>query len=461
MLPLCLTSTEEKMPDITNEEDKVSLVLNIEEDIKIPQDTVDDRTEIIAGSGRQIANYGRPRLDLDVEEINLDQRTIDNENLDVIARSFRDGEIDAETRDYLVKYYTDGRAVYERFKKSLNGLFGCQPKSIRYINLLTGKVDNDTPYFDEHVGPQNTMMYEYEINAPWRLENQIPGAAGEKISIKVILPKMKSIERVLEKVKKGGKYDLERQSELEKLAAGQSVDKAKLRTPIQKLKDVLRCTILAPRYDDVTALYTYGLDMQKTTRSSRPSKYLDNDVRNAAAFFKNIKNYRDMKTYLHVEDGSGERLFGEVQYKTEVQFFMADIKTHLEYEKARKYQQMFFDALTEGDKKLLNTKIYLCLLNIQKLNSRSFERYNMSVLQDMRNMEDRLKASGCKSGADGTYPLCRKLLDKNLLVRSSVALMNDSFSSAPAWVRDVYRRYYQNVDAKYLVDLRKEKSRRR
>ena len=449
------------MPDMTHGEEEVSLVLNIEEDIKIPQDTIDNRGEIIdSGNRRQISGYGRPRLNLGVEEIKRNQQKADKENLAVIARSFAQGEIDAETRDCLIKYYTDAGAVYEKFKKSLNDLFGCQPKSIRYINLLTGKIDNDTPYFDEHVSPQNTMMYEYEINAPWRLENQIPGAAGEKISIKVIMPKMKCIDRVLVKVKIGGKYDLERQAELKKLEAGQSADKAKLRTPIQKLKDVLRCTILAPRYDDVTALYNYGLDMRKTTKSSRPSKYLDNDVKNAAAFFDNIKNYRDMKTYLHVDDEDGNRLFGEVQYKTEIQFFMADIKTHLEYEKARKYQQMFFDAPTEGDKKLLNTKIYICLLNIQKLNSRSFERYNMSVLQDMRKMEDQLKAKGCAAAADGTYPLCRKLLDKNLLVRSSMALMDSSFSSAPAWVKDVYRRYYQNINVKYLVDLRKNKTRK-
>ena len=99
----------------------------------------------------------------------------------------------------------------------------------------------------------------------------------------------------------------------------------------------------------------------------------------------------------------------------------------------------------------------MCLLNIQKLNSNSFERYNMLVLRDMRKMEDQLKASGCLADADGTYPLCRKLLDKNLLVRSSRALTDDSFSTYPEWVKDVYRRYYQNVDAKYLVDLRKNR----
>lgn len=446
------------MSKIDDNDNNISLVLNIEEDIKIPQDTVDDRKEIIdTGNNNEIENYGRPCLDLDIEQLQSHQKQIDSNNLSVIAASFAKGEIDKETCDYLIRHYIDGTAVYENFKESLNGLFGSQPKSIRYINLLTGKIDNDTPYFNEHVGPQTTMIYEYEINAPWRLENQIPGAAAEKISIKVILPKMKSIERVLEKVRKGGKYDLERQAELKKLANGLPADKAKLRTPLQKLKDVLRCTILAPRYDDITALYAYGLDTQKTSKSSRPSKYLDNDVKNAAAFFKNIKNYRDMKTYLHVPDKNGDRLFGEVQYKTEIQFFMADIKTHLEYEKARKYQQMFFGALTEGDKQVLNTKIYLCLLNIQKLNSQSFERYNLSVLQDMRKMEDRLKTSGCRPSADGTYPLCKKLLDKNLLVRSSSALMDDSFSSSPAWVRDVYRRYYQNVNAKYLVDLRKNK----
>lgn len=436
--------------------ENIPLIINIEEEIKIPQDTVDDRNEMIQNHINYdlVENYGRPRLDFTDEEIAQNQKKMDSDNLAVIDQSYKDGIIDEETREFLKQYYTNGHEVYEHFKESLDELFGCHPKSIKYINLMTGDIDHDTPYFDEHVAPQNTMMYEYEIEAPWRLENKILGHPTERVSIKVIMPKMKSIQRVLEKVRIGGKYDLERKDELKKQEAGLPADKAKLRTPIQKLKDVLRCTILAPRYDDITALYEYSLATEKSTKSSRPSKYLDNDVKNKAAFFNNIKNYRDMKNYIHVDDGKGNRLYGEVQYKTEIQFFMADVKTHLEYEKARKYQQMFYEAMTEGDKKLLNTQIYICLLNIQKLNSSSFERYNLSVLQDMRKVEDQLKRRGIAPQPDGTYPICRELLDKNLLVRSSMALMDDSFDKSPAWVRDVYARYYKNIDAKYLVDLR-------
>ena len=163
-----------------------------------------------------------------------------------------------------------------------------------------------------------------------------------------------------------------------------------------------------------------------------------------------------MKNYLHIVNQYNDfALFSEVQYKTEIQFFKADIKTHLEYEYARKHQQEFFSAQTEGDKKLINSKIYNRLLNIQKINSRVFDHYNLSVLQDARILEDRLKNRGFKPDKDGTFGYCRELLDNNLLVRSSVALTDETFKTAPVWVKDMYHRYKLNIDKKYLVDLTK------
>ncbi len=439
----------------------VPLVLDVEQDIKIPLDTIDDRKEIIEQMKPQdLEEYGRPDLALSSQQLAATHKLDDIKNLKIITESFERGEIDEETRDFLYAYYCDSNQIYDDFKQSINDLFGVKPKSIKYINLLDGYIDNETAYFEEHVGPSTTMVYEYEIDAPWRLENQIPNSQPAKITISVIMAKMKDVSRAIEKVKIGGKYDLERCKELSKLMPGQNIeeaglDKAKLRTPIQKMKDILRCTILAPRYDDIVALYNYSLNNNYATKSSRPSKYLDNDVKNAAAFFKNAKNYRDMKNYLHIDSITQQkRFFSEVQYKTYTQFFRADIKTHLEYEEARKLQQEFYKALTEGDKKLLNSKIYQHLLNIQKLNSKAFEQYNLNILRDVRRMEDQLKLSGVKAQNDGSYDLCRQLIDANLLVRSSMALTDDTFQNCPAWVKDIYNRYAYNIDKKYLVDIR-------
>lgn len=441
----------------------VELILDVE-DIKIPQDTVDDRMEIIDNSNKvDVSEYGRPRLDLTPEEIKEQSRLQTQKDLEEINASFKRGEIDKETKEFLESYFGNRDELNEAFKESLNTLFGCQPKAIKYINLLEGKVDDETTYFEEHVGPDTTMVYEYEIDAPWRLENQIPDSIQERITIRVIKPQMKSVRRAIEKVKIGGKYDLERQKELARLSSGEvsdisELDQAKLRTPIQKMKDILRCTILTPRFDDLVALFNRSVESGNVTKSSRPSKYLDNDVKNAQAFFKNAKNYRDMKNYLHVWLSDGRKFFSEVQYKTEVQFFRADNKTHLEYEEARNLQQKFFEAKTEGEKLLYNSKIYGHLLNIQKLNSQAFEDYNFSVLQDVRKMEDRLKRAGVRPEQDGSYSLCRKLLDANLLVRSSKALTDESFTKTPAWAKEIYRRYSRNIDKKYLVDIRTQKT---
>lgn len=446
----------------------VPLVLDVEQEIKIPLDTVDDRSEILEHLNKAaVEEYGRPNLSLSKKELEQKQHLKDWENLDIIDKSFKKGEIDKETRDFLYEYYQDSSKIYDDFKTSINNLFGCPPKSIKYINLLEGQIDYDTPYFEEHVGPDTTMVYEYEIDAPWRVESQIPEMPMSKIKVLVVMPKMKDVKRAIEKVKIGGKYDLERQKELAKLKPGQSIedaglDKAKLRTPLQKMKDILRCSVLAPRYDDVLALYSLSLDAGYATKSSRPSKYLDNDVKNAALFFKNGKNYRDMKNYLHVIDNNtGKRFFSEVQYKMAVQFFRADIKTHLEYEQARKNQQNFYMAQTEGDKLLLNTKIYNHLLNIQRLNSQAFDYYNLSVLKDARVLEDTLKSLGYQPKQGNTFEYCQQLLDSNLLVRSSVALTAETFEKSPAWVKDIYNRYQNNVAKKYLVDLTKVKRNKR
>ncbi|MBQ9732301.1 MAG: hypothetical protein IJV97_04360 [Alphaproteobacteria bacterium] len=455
-----LKANEEEFSDPKS----IELVLDVEEDIKIPQDTVDNRIEFIDNATKaEVSEYGRPQLELTPEEIKEQSKLQTQKDLEEINESYQKGEIDKETKEFLENYFGNREELYDEFKNSLNTLFGCPPKSIKYINLLEGKVDEETPYFEEHVGPNTTMMYEYEIDAPWRLENNIPDNVQEKITVKVIIPKMKDVKRAIEKVKIGGKYDLERQKELAKLSSGKvadvsELDLPKLRTPIQKMKDILRCTVLTPRYDDLVALFDRSVESGNVTKSSRPSKYLDNDVKNAQAFFKNGKNYRDMKNYLHINLSNGERFFSEVQYKTEVQFFRADIKTHLEYEKARNYQQQFFEVKTEGEKLLYNSKIYSHLLNIQKLNSQAFEDYNLSVLQDARKMEDRLKRAGVRPEQDGSYSLCKKLLDANLLVRSSKALTDESFTKVPAWAKDIYNRYKKNVDKKYLVDIRTQKT---
>ena len=454
----------------------VPLIVDVEE-IKIPKDPVDNRDELVEkGRLEDIVEYGRPRLDLSREEIEADQLKDDDENLRIIEESFQKGEIDAETRDFLHDYYQNGTEIFAAFKESVNNLLGSQPKSKHYINLFTGRIDEKTAYFDEHVGPKTTMVYEYEVEAPWRLENQIPGASPAHINIKLIMPMMKDVRRAIEKVKIGGKYDLERRKELSKLRPGQTpeeagLDMAKLRTPIAKFKDAIRCTVLAPRYDDIDALFKLSLQRCLAQKSSRPSKYLDNNPKNYKAFYKNSKNYRDMKNYLYVsisdeihnryeKRGQGRRnhnFLAEVQYKTEIQFFEGDLLTHREYERVRKLQQEFYGLLTEGDKKVYNAKIYSRLLNIQQINRRTFSHYNMFVLQEMRNMEDMLSTAGVKPDADGTWPLCRRLLDKALLVRSSVALKKDSFNDSAAWVKDVYRRYQPQIDGKYLADIRSYK----
>ena len=442
----------------------VNLVFDVEQDLKIPLDTVDNRNEMLEHLNKAaIEEYGRPNLNLSKEELEQKRLLKASENLKKIDNSFQKGEIDRETRDFLYDYYINSSELYDEFKHSLNKIFGCPPQSIKYINLLEGKIDEETPYFEEHVGPDTTMVYEYEIDAPWRVENQIPGIVPSKIKIQIVVPQMKDVERAIEKVKINGKYDQERQKELAKLKPGQTIedaglDKAKLRTPLQKMKDILRCSILAPRYDDVVGVYNLVMQKGSAVKSSRPSKYLDNDPKNAKLFFENAKNYRDMKNYLPIGIDGGKRIlpfFCEIQYKIKIQFFRADNLTHSIYEKVRRLKENFFKTQLEGDKRLINSQIYLGFLQIQSINSKTFGEYNISVLRDARILEDKLKALGYKSDKDGTFRYCRQLLDNNLLVRSSMALTDETFENSPAWLKDMFNRYPDNITKKYLVNLTK------
>ena len=74
-------------------------------------------------------------------------------------------------------------------------------------------------------------------------------------------------------------------------------------------------------------------------------------------------------------------------------------------------------------------------------------------------MEERLKQANVQPNEDGTYDLCRELAKKNLIVRSSIALTDDTFKDAPAWVLDIVERYPE-VRQKYLVDIRQKPQRK-
>ena len=143
----------------------------------------------------------------------------------------------------------------------------------------------------------------------------------------------------------------------------------------------------------------------------------------------------------------------EVQYKTEKQFYEGDILTHKEYEVARKLQQSYHGLTLDADKMLCNRKIYSRLLNIQNINRQTFSGYNDFIMEHAKEYEDRLVKSGVDSNKDGSFDLISKFLEKNMFVRSSVALQHDSFAKSGAVVQEIYSKYKPVVDKKYLVDI--------
>ena len=455
------------------------------DEFKVPKAEVEDHIAYKALS------LGKPRKDLTKEQIDEIQLNDDDNNINIIMDSFAKGEINQETKDVLIQYYQNGMEIYAAFVEATNELFDAEPISKNYINLLEGDVDKKTMYHNQHIGPKTTMILDYEIDAPYTIENDIIAIENAKIQqdsilkvksfrpksspkrkVSLILPMMKNVARSIEKVKVGGEYDREYKKELAKIIPGKTAeesgcDKAKLRKPIDKFRDALRCTIIAPFYEDILYLYNKSLSTDKAIKSSRKSKYLDNDVNNRESFFNNLKNYRDMKNYLKVDvnqeiSGVYEKrgksrtktgFLAEVQYKTEKQFYEGDILTHKEYEVARKLQQSYHGLTLDADKMLCNRKIYSRLLNIQNINRQTFSGYNDFIMEHAKEYEDRLVKSGVDSNKDGSFDLISKFLEKNMFVRSSVALQHDSFAKSGAVVQEIYSKYKPVVDKKYLVDI--------
>lgn len=422
------------------------------EELKISADTVDNREEVIEKGEDKFADSGRPNLDLMPDEQKKLYKEKEKRDLEAIDKALSDGVIDKVTHDALYKSYENSWEKHQEMVEQIVRMMGGAPKAVKYKNLYNGKTDEETPYFIEHVRPDTSMVLEYEVNAPWRPENELPDSKGEKTTISFVISPLKNVERAIEKVKIGGQYDTERKKELAKLKPGQTpeeagLSKSKLRLPHERLKDVYRLTILAPFYDDLQAFCNMMVENNWATKSSRPSKYLDNDVSNAEEFYRNSKNYRDIK--LHMPFGNES---AEIQGKLEGQFD-ADTLTHYIYAKTRGLPSKFKTAVTEGYKRLINRKMLNGMRTIQNINTKAYSDYNDKVLSRVKKSEDRARACGVKPDNNGTYAVARKIIKEAFLVRSAVALMPDSFAKSAAWVRDVVKRYWSVIADKYLVKL--------
>ncbi len=403
------------------------------------------------------------------EEISAIQEVIDRYNRNCIETSLRDKIIDRETAEYLHGIYDDSMKTYKmlyssitntildrygnkteksRRKQKLTGMsallgrkiqdeeFG--PQAINAINLETGEVELNPAYnasdkkykeyHPRHVTPFTSMrlvFYDYRDNPLY-----------------VIMPGLKNVKRAIDKVRlpvydnngqqlpgsHGGKYfenyvrdinqnyaKLAREGKSEKEI---NTELKKVQKPFERLRDVLRLTILRKYLSDIREteeILLANKDLHIIAKESRDGYKIENI---------NDKNYRDMKVYPHL-DIEGRKAAAEIQIKI-IKFYEGDVRTHDIYAGT----QSEFDANNlsvtskstknlglrywmenlknfngEADRLLANLNIFSLKQAIQKCNKDVIREYNLIAIDKAFRIETAQLASGEGYDAECINPL--------------------------------------------------------
>lgn len=406
------------------------------------------------------------------EQISAIQEVIDRYNRNYIETALKKKIIDKETAEYLHGIYDDSMKTYKMLYSSitntildrygnkadkrrrktkttgLSALLGRKiqdeefgPQAINAINLETGEVELNPAYdasdkkykeyHPRHVTPFTSMrlvFYDYRGNPLYVI---MPGLKNVKRSIdKVRLPVYDNQGRQLPD-SHGGKYFEDYVRDVNKTYArfageGKSekeicAELKKVKKPYERLRDVLRLTILRK----------YLSDIRETEEILRENKDLHIDARESRDGYKieniNDKNYRDMKVYPHL-DFDGRKAAAEIQIKI-IKFYEGDVRTHdiyagtqslphaedlsVTHENTRDLGLRYWlenlkNFNTEADRKLAHLNIFARKQAIQKCNKEVIREYNLIAIDKAFRIETAQLASGEGYDAKCLNPLNNK-----------------------------------------------------
>ncbi|MCQ2740527.1 MAG: hypothetical protein MJ210_00185 [Alphaproteobacteria bacterium] len=310
--------------------------------------------------------YNLPR-----ETINAIQRQYDEHNVKIIEEAFANREISEGERDYLLSYYKEGMEVYRQAYRAIYELYGL-PKSTCAFNPKNGKVDVNEK--------GQSVDYELKVLAPF-VNTRLEYSRDDPVY--VIFPKMKSVERAIEKLKK--EYEPKKRQEminsLDRFYA--SEDREGFSDALQKipettdsLRDIVRLTITAEYKSEVERL------MREIVEKNDPNICIDkNGIRNLFDGPFSYKSYYDIKIPMKVQGGVNV----EIQLKINT-LYQGDIQTHGYYEKVRS-----LEAEEEKDPvaaKIIKARIDDLNERISKINKNRIHLYNMKAMDKVRRIED-------------------------------------------------------------------------
>lgn len=357
----------------------------------------------------------RDIYNLSLEEIDAIQEARNTADTLTIESAYQQRRINDEERHLLLKYFHDGMGACREVYRALYETLG-QPENTCSFDLLTGKVDTDNS--------GRPINYGLKVVTPFvntRLEYQ----DKNNNPIFVVFPKMKSVERAIEKLESeyGKEYSDAMSQALEQIfktddreAFAESLQNIPKTTT--KLRDIYRLTITCKYLSDVERM------KRKLTENKSGYFHIDpNETRNRfdKPLSENPKQYYDIKQIMHITGQDGNNFDVEVQLKIN-STYQGDIRTHKLYEEVRKQQALLNqkNMLSPIAKRQLQAKIDILNNRICRMNENAIHEYNMMVLDKARRIED----DGYRplritpEYADGTYKRCRNFIADEYLVES-------------------------------------------
>ena len=350
--------------------------------------------------------------DLGFEEIDNIQASIDESNIAIIRAAFNQGQINESEKDYLEAFYGNGMDIYRNIYHSLYETFGAPLYTTGY-NPKTGEID-----YDEKGQPIDHTL---KVLTPF-VYTKLKFLDKNNNAIFVILPKMKTAERAIQKLDKefGKEYFNNIKNAIELYFTEEDANKRTERVQnipntTSQLHDILRLTITCKYLHDIKRI-------MRKLHENENSLYIINPNETRDRFEKpldeNEKKYYDIKMILHQKTPQG--IFDvELQLKLDTLFY-GDIRTHHFYEKRRRIEAESSPQDPPSIKELNNQSIRIFDELCKTINQNAIHQYNMMVLDKIFRIEDNVYRSLRikPDNADGTYNKCINFIKDNYLIES-------------------------------------------
>lgn len=348
---------------------------------------------------------------------------------------------------------------YRKVYQALYNIFKI-PEKIVCINSDTGETEKQTKtYMDKKTKKKRRK----EVDANYDFKDITPFTCmrmkyldRENKPLYIILPVMKNPERAIKKI---AKYRQEYKDSYAvakaKYAQDGDVEKyhnalSKLKKPCERLNDVLRFTVTCENFsgvEHIVRLFSKNENMNINPSETR-SLFKENDMSHLNDYLENSKSYFDVKMFPHLVDENGVQLNAEAQIKIHT-LYLADLKTHKIYEEQRVVEENLKinrAKMSEEEIRQAEAKIKISKMTTQKINKEAIHEYNVKVLNKVRWIENGYNALRISPDLpDGTYKICRQIIQKDYMVRPFKAFdIDKEFAKGDEYNEDIARRH--NID---------------